>query len=369
MSPEASGAPPISGLLTVIITTSVTPSAPSTDLISTILSGFRKHCAELLHCRVIVVFDNYDQITPQARLKKGQVTPEQAQDWDLYKENVKDLILEKFQVIKTDSEFVNLPGEAEYGSPFMEANTVAFDAVRSADKRVTFIEPSRRLGFGLAVRTALRMTDTPYVWIQQHDWGLVADVPAETLLQVMAGSESDDEAPVKYVCFPAVRMLEYATSGDVEHFTVLKDLTSRLRRDFMSASNPKMKIPLTPLFFWHDKPHVASTGHYLATVFPSRLAMLRGDFIEDKIGQRARSQMKEGHWSKWATWLYYPEHGRQLCLRHLQGRTRMGAEDQSKRNAAHRERNKKELQQKAVFQTSVLNQLDDADDIGLEGLF
>jgi hypothetical protein len=59
-------------------------------------------------------------------------------------------------------------------------------------------------------------------------------------------------------------------------------------------------------------------------VFPTRLAMRRGEFIEDKIGQRARAQMKEGQWAKWATWLYYPDDGDLLCLRHLMGRTWRG---------------------------------------------
>jgi len=150
------------------------------------------------------------------------------------------------------------------------------------------------MGFGLAVRSALRMTETPYVWIQQHDWTLVADIPIDPLLQIMKASEAEPEVPIKYVCFPAPRMLSYAVSAEVIRFPGLLHVTKTLKRNCTSESHPNVKIPLTPLFFWHDKPHVASTAHYLERVFPSRLAMLRGDFIEDKIGQRARTQMKEG---------------------------------------------------------------------------
>jgi hypothetical protein len=89
-------------------------------------------------------------------------------------------------------------------------------------------------------------------------------------------------------------MLKYAVSAEVSRFPALRKLTSELKRDYSPKGQPDVKIPLTPLFFWHDKPHIACTEHYLARVFPSRLAMLRGDFIEDKIGQRARTQMKEG---------------------------------------------------------------------------
>ncbi|KAH8651001.1 hypothetical protein BX600DRAFT_472914 [Xylariales sp. PMI_506] len=345
---------PIARLLTVIITTSVTPSAPSTELLSAIVEAFRIHCASLLQCRVIVVIDNYDQVGAFARLKKGQVTAAQADDFASYKDNVKKLILAEFKDAGLHGDKISLTtveSEAEYGSPRVATNSVALTVTQTPGKRVTFIEPARRLGFGLAVRSALRMTETPYVWLQQHDWSLATDIPVEPILHVMHTSESNLEVPVKYVCFPAVRMLSYATSADVMPFPALRELTSTLKRDFTAVvgPQPEVNVPLTPLFFWHDKPHIASTAHYLARVFPSRLAMLRGDFIEDKIGQRARNQMKEGQWSKWATWLYYPDEGQQLCLRHLQGRTWLGNEAQLRQNTLYRERNCKEkLEEQAV---------------------
>ncbi|KAK7414565.1 Feruloyl esterase [Neonectria punicea] len=283
-----------SSLLTVIITTSVTPSAPSTDLLTSVLESFQRYCPSLMNCRVIVVFDGYDQVVSAARLKKGYVTPEQARDFSLYKENVKKLILEHHYGDNRFAVFTQQAATAEYGSPCKHENIVHYTTSQTQDGKVTFIEPARRLGFGLAVRSALRISDTPYVWVQQHDWALVSDFSIDPLLQVMKASEMDPEIPIKYVCLPAVRMLSYATSPDVVKFPVLKQATAALKGDFSPASDPSIKVPLTPLFFWHDKPHVASTAHYLARVFPTRLAMLRGDFIEDKIGQRARAQMKQG---------------------------------------------------------------------------
>lgn len=334
-SPEGSRSP-AADLLTVIITTSVTPSAPSTELVEAVLQSFHRHSPVLASCRVIVTFDGYDQITARARLKKGQVAPEQAANFDLYKANVKALVLGEHYPGQMPTGFSCWKGEAEYGSPRIATNSVSFEASQTHDKRVTFIEPARRLGFGLAVRTALRMTATPYVFVAQHDWALVADIPVESMLHIMEASEADAEAPVKYVCLPAVRMLSYASQADVRDFPALRHLTATLRRDFVPPPPQGQKVPLTPLFFWHDKPHICSTAHYLATVFPSRLAMLRGDFIEDKIGQRARAQMKEGMWAKWACWLYYPDDGKQLCLRHLQGRTWRGAEAEADKVALYR---------------------------------
>lgn len=290
-----SAGPATSSVLTVIITTSVTPSAPSTELLSSVLESFGHHCPSLLNCRAIVVFDGFDQIVSNARLKKGYVTSEQARNFSLYKQNVKKLVLEQYYHGHKDITFTHTEAEAEYSNPFDAENVVSYTVSQTHDKKVTFIEPSRRLGFGLAVRSALRITVTPYVWVQQHDWILVSDFPIDPLLHIMRASESNPDVPIKYVCLPAVRMLSYALSTHVMNFPVLRELTSSLKRDFSPVLQKEIKIPLTPLFSWHDKPHIASTAHYLACVFPTRLAMLRGEFIEDKIGQRARAQMKDGH--------------------------------------------------------------------------
>ncbi|RYC62909.1 hypothetical protein CHU98_g3297 [Xylaria longipes] len=329
MSAQDGAATPPSDLVTLIITTSPTPSAPSTDLISDILASFKLHCPVLLSCRVIVVFDTYDRIGESMRLKKGQITAEGAKAVELYKTNVKDLVLGEWYPEKAQASrvFVHSEGLAEYGSPHLAENHVALSILQADDKRVTFIEPAGRIGFGLAVRSALRVTETPYVWVQQHDWPLARDIPLESLVEVMQASEADTSVPVKYVCLPAIRMLSYATSAHVLQFPTLRALTAKLKRDFPTTSRPDVaSVPLTPLFFWHDKPHIAATAHYLARIFPSRLAIARGDFIEDHVGQRARTQMKEGNWAKWACWLYYPGDGKEVCLQHRHGRKWKGVE-------------------------------------------
>ncbi|KAI1502050.1 hypothetical protein F5X99DRAFT_171568 [Biscogniauxia marginata] len=336
-------AAPISKLVTLIITTSPTPSAPSTELIEAIISSFRNHCLDLLSCRVILVLDTYDRVGPEARLKKGQVTVKGASEVDLYKSNVKSLILKEYYREDENNILIQHPdAEAEYGSPCIATNFVPYSTTQTEDKRVTFIEPARRLGFGLAVRSALRVTETPYVWVHQHDWPLVSVVPLRSILEVMQNSEGDDNMPVKYVCLPSVRMLSYAVSPHVLQFPALRNLTTSLKRNFTPPSEPGDGIPLTPLFFWHDKPHIASTAHYLSRVFPTRLAMMRGAFIEDTIGHRAREQMKEGNWAKWACWLYYPNEGRQPCLRHLHGRKWRGTEAEMIKKALWMESQMKE---------------------------
>lgn len=348
--------------LTVIITTSPTPSAPSVELLASILGSFREHCPVLLTCRVIVVIDTFDRVAPANRLKKGCVTAQGAANFPAYKRNVENLVLQTFgEAQGLDFSLMEEveEGKAEFGSPGTPANPnfTTFRLRRTADGRVTLIEPTERLGFGLAVRSALRVVETPYVWVQQHDWRLDNSIPIDSIVEVMRASEaarcgcsddsdndsdndnesgSDNPVPVRYVCLPSVRLLGYADSPHVTAFPALREATARHRRDFPTAAAGGESVPLTPLFFWHDKTHIASTRHYLDRVFPTRLAIPRGAFIEDHIGQRARNQTKEGLWGRWACWLYYPDDGRQICLRHLHGRTWRGTEGEREKIEAFR---------------------------------
>ncbi|KAK2072010.1 hypothetical protein P8C59_006388 [Phyllachora maydis] len=337
--PPAPSPAPISSLLTVIITTSPTPSAPSTELLTAVFASFAAHAPALLACPVIVVLDAYDRVAPRNRLKKGTVTPALAAAYAAYRRNVKALVCAAYRAPGAP---LTATADAEFGlAPTPPAtHRVGLALSATADARVVFVEPVARLGFGLAVRSALRLADTPFVWVHQHDWALVADVPVAGLLDVMGRhptpgpeeeGEGGDEAvvPVKYVCLASARMRAYAASAHATEAPALRLATARLRRDFVPAAGGR--IPLTPFFAWHDKPHVASRAHYLARVFPSRLALGRGDFIEDTVGQRAREQMKAGCWGRWACWLYYPDEGRTLCLRHLHGRTFRGAEEEARR--------------------------------------
>ncbi|KAL5615549.1 hypothetical protein BROUX41_005593 [Berkeleyomyces rouxiae] len=325
---------PFVSRLTVIITTSPTPSAPATDLIDAILKSFRQHCPILLECKVIVVLDTFERVSPVLRLKKGHATPELAQAYQTYKTRVKDLFLTQWK--GSDAALPQCQADvAEYGSPG-QAHTSTTLAITTYPT-ITFIEPHERLGFGLGVRSAVRRVATPYVWVQQHDWALDTIVPVQAIVAAMCAHHISENAPVRYVCLPSVRMLGYAGSMLAAKHPTLRRLTEELKGFFSGtmeagateAATMGESVPLTPMFFWHDKTHIANTEHYKKRVFPSRLAMSRGAFIEDTIGHRARDQMKEGEFTKWATWMYYPEDGQKLCLRHLDGRMWKGTETEA----------------------------------------
>ncbi|KAK4221539.1 hypothetical protein QBC38DRAFT_491856 [Podospora fimiseda] len=329
-------------LVTLVITTSPTPSAPSTELLEQITNAFRKHCPALTKCCVIMVIDTYDHVSNTARLKKGHVTAEGAAGFAKYKANAKKFILWEYAppgTVYDEDQFTTSTELAEFGSVGYghQDNSVTLSVTKTPDGRITFIEPWQRLGFGLAVRSALRLTKTPYVWIQQHDWALISDIPLTSLLHIMQKNPKPDDLetqsirpPINYVCFPSIRMIRYATSDHVMQYSALRALTQLYKQTFsVTYGGETAQIPLTPMFFWHDKPHIAATEHYLNVVFPNRIVVPRGAFIEDTVGHRARTEMKDGEWKKWACWLYYPDDGKQLCLRHLKGRTWRGAEGES----------------------------------------
>ena len=318
--------------LTLIVTTSPTPSAPSTELLTSVIASFKKHCPALLQCQVIVALDTYDHIRPRANLKKGQVTAEGAASYHQYKSNVKTLFLQTYYRHK---QLQSIPlttstDEAEYGAPGAQQNSVTCKLQQTPNQLITFIEPDQRLGFGLAVRTALRHTETPYVWVHQHDWTLTTDFPVHNIVSLMQAHEEDTSIPIQYIGLGSARMLSYHAQADTLGFSAFASLTKQLKGSYTPPnSHESASIPLTPLFFWPDKPHIAGTSHYLSRIFPSRYAIGRGVFIEDGIGHVARDQMKDGQWHKWATWLYYPDEGKHLCLTHMDGRVWRGHEKET----------------------------------------
>ena len=55
---------------------------------------------------------------------------------------------------------------------------------------------------------------------------------------------------------------------------------------------------------------------------------------------------------KWATWLYYPDEGKQLCLRHLNGRTWRGTDGEAEKTAKLRQ-----MQPQAIKLATSLDQM------------
>jgi len=155
------------------------------------------------------------------------------------------------------------------------------------------IRIQQRVGFGFAVKEALKQIDTPYVIIIQHDLKFQTEIDLPKIIYTME-TYSDR---VKYVGFATNHVTSYARRCE----------DPSLPR--ILSPDPSFPIPLIPLFFWYDKTHIASVQHYLKLVFGRGSVINNGDFIEDKFGHVQLQDIKdhgmEVH-SKYGTWMYFP---------------------------------------------------------------
>jgi len=172
---------------------------------------------------------------------------------------------------------------------------------RTIPQLINYITPltkiiriQQRVGFGFAVKEALKQIDTPYVIIIQHDLKFQTEIDLPKIIYTME-TYSDR---IKYIGFATNHVTSYARR--------CKDPS--LPR--ILSPDPSFPIPLIPLFFWYDKTHIASVSHYLKLVFGRGSVINNGDFIEDKFGHVQLQDIKEHGMevhSKYGTWMYFPK--------------------------------------------------------------
>ncbi|KAG4088802.1 hypothetical protein H8356DRAFT_957956 [Neocallimastix lanati (nom. inval.)] len=172
---------------------------------------------------------------------------------------------------------------------------------RVIPQQINYITPltkiiriQQRVGFGFAVREALKQIDTPYVIIIQHDLKFQTEIDLPKIIYTME-TYSDR---IKYIGFATNHVTSYAR----------RCADPALPR--ILSPDPSLPIPLIPLFFWYDKTHIASVQHYLKLVFGRGSVIYNGDFIEDKFGHVQLQDIKEHGMevhSKYGTWMYFPK--------------------------------------------------------------
>lgn len=293
-------------LVTIIISTSPLPSHPSTAVIKAVLNSHKTHCPELVKCKKIVVLDGY-KINPQARLKKGSVTQTIADGYEQYRAALKQLLLAD----AGDSVVLNHAETSRFTMGGRRHLTqVEVKIQKSTDDLVTFIEPDKTLGFAIGVRTALDYAETPYVFIQQHDWAFCATT---SLTEIVSGTEATeafaghDSLPINYVNFNTRWSLNYS-SRQVSHDPSLRFLEKAILKTCEHSTDTQtMRLinKCTPLFYWLDRPHIARTSVYKDQVF-GQGRFSAGDFIEDVFGQKMITDIR----SQVSTWI--PEEGDHL---------------------------------------------------------
>ena len=277
--------------VTMIVTTSATPSNPSLDMISYVMRSLcgDENCPELSSIEKIIVADapNVMDKDPsrECEYKRNRLTTKQAVDaYDKYKANLSAAIAKH----KDDPE-----------SPFY---------------RTSFLQLPRRHGFALAVREALKQVRTKYVMVVQHDRDAGRPFRVTPILEAMERDES-----VNYV------MLR---TKSVENYVERTRSRYHVNVEPWIKSFSDLNFHLMPLIFFYDSTHIARCDYYRRVVFgkittPRGSFKLRtGDFIEDTFGQVLRNTIKaqgmdaHGHYG---TYIYMDDHPDPI-VHHVHGR-------------------------------------------------
>lgn len=301
-------------LLTIILTTSPTPSAPCTELVSSVLSSLP---SSLYQLDLIISFDGYNiSRNNRGRLKKGQIPQSMAEAYPPYIENVKSL----FNATVTPERF-----DGRMHTFVSEAHNPA----HMHGGRITFIRHKYRQGFGFSVKAALEYCKSTNVLLMQHDWIFVPPHPPLCdLLNIMTTEEE-----VNYITFIARQTVRYEQSTGKNH-NRKKALFSASRE--LRTNRPNSDDLIACLHFL-DRPHLCTVSLY-RKIFDSKVVR-RGDFIEDTMGCQYLSIIVTAptdedsvlKWLSFGCWLYYPRDGTDIAIRHLSGRTNLVKVEQEAR--------------------------------------
>lgn len=301
-------------LLTIILTTSPTPSAPSTELVSSVLSSLP---LPLYKLDLIISFDGFTiSKNNRGRLKKGQIPQSMADAYAPYIENVKALFNTEVTPERFDGRMHTFVSEAQSPSSVHGGH-------------ITFIRHKFRQGFGFSVKAALEYCKSANVLVMQHDWIFIPpQPPLIDLLNIMTTEEE-----INYITFIARQTVGYKEATGKNHNLKKAVFAASLR----IRSNRPYPNDLIACLHFFDRPHLCTVSLY-RKVFSSK-AVRRGDFIEDTAGCQYLSLIvsassDEESVLKWLTfgcWLYYPRDGADIVIRHLSGRTNLVKVEQEAR--------------------------------------
>lgn len=301
-------------LLTIILTTSPTPSAPSTELVSSVLSSLP---LSLFKLDLIISFDGFTiSKNNRGRLKKGQIPQSMAEAYAPYIENVKSL----FNATVTPEYF-----DGRMHTYISEAHSPS----NMHGGHITFIRHKYRQGFGFSVKAALQYCKSANVLVMQHDWIFVQpNPPLFDLLNIMT---TEDE--ISYITFIARQTVGYKYATGKNHNRKKAVFSASLQ---LRSNRPYPNDLLACLHFF-DRPHLCSISLY-RIIFESKVVR-RGDFIEDTMGCQYLSSIVSTssdedsimEWLKFGCWMYYPQDGTAIAIRHLSGRTNLVKVEQEAR--------------------------------------
>jgi hypothetical protein len=269
--------------LSIIITTSPIRLNPSTKIIEKIFDNFR-YIDGLNDCIKIIICDGYN-IDDIPKYKSGVITNDEAERYLKYISNLNKLI---------------------------ENNIL---------KNTKLIIRETRYGFANNVQYALDLITTKYVLIYQHDWLFVRSININHILDII-----DSRNDIKYVSFVSSPTENYVKKLNYHMHKYLKEETKG--NGIVETYTKHFSIPLIPLDFWYDKPHICSVEFYKEFVFGKQHYDYKQqkyfkvkNFIEDTLGQVEKNDIKLNGLSahaKYGTYLLYDfDH---LAILHINGR-------------------------------------------------
>lgn len=308
----------LSELLTVIITTSPVKSHPSTELLDAVRESFNL-VDGLCECNQIIVADGYivnDDGSPNKE-KSGKISRELA---DAYEHFLVDL-----------REKLDLEGPVP-------------------SRRL--IVRSKRYGFAENLRCGVLIATTPYVLVVQHDQLFLRPLRNLSLFQIISSLVEHPE--IKYLGLMSSSDMNYQIRRyNLPEYQLFRDDSKKVVHDFVrhhlqtwkssvqSGSDNdngndlvkfhqlKYGLPLMPLDFWYDKPHIASRRVYLDFVFGQThfnyhtgISVRVNNFVEDSLGNVIKSNIQHRGWMAFTMYHIYslyddPENP---IIGHLDGR-------------------------------------------------
>lgn len=263
----------LSDFLTIIITTSLIKSHPSTYVIDQVIESFN-FIDGLNDCKKIIICDGY-QIIPNNKYKSGKITQDVATNYDLYIESITDKY-HNSEIIKRD----------------------------------------KRCGFAKNVKYALDLVRTDYVIIIQHDQIFLRNINFKDIIDMMTIYEE-----INYINFISLQTVNYEAKLISRYNTFYEEY---------KKESKLCDLPIMPLLFWYDKPHICRTSYYKEYVFGIKHLIIKTNkrisvknFIEDSFGQVLKENIKIGGYKefiKYHSFLYYDE-PTNPAIAHIDGRT------------------------------------------------
>lgn len=279
-SQAPSGVLPLRERLTVLLTTSPLARHPCADLIDEVLGSFQL-ADGLADCDLILVCDGYRDTNAEglpfkeSKFRSGIVDADAAANYEAYKATLRERQCSR-----------------DGATPSMQV-----------------LELPSRHGFGFAVKAALDLVHTPYVLVVQHDRPFVRRCNVPRLLAAM---EADPER-LKYVGLPTT-----TTVGHQYH--VLSKYGIRLP----TFEADRRGLLMLPLIQWYDSTHICEVEHYRNFIFGPEQFVVKGGFIEDKLGQvqlaAIRKDGVQAAHPRFGTFLACGSGFCEACVAHLDGR-------------------------------------------------